>query len=67
MFYYSSPTVGATVGYSKSEVSYRESQALALLRIEIFSPPGGAPQPFTLTVNTEDGTASLCLSILILL
>ena len=53
--------VNATVGYSNSAVNIQEGQTLALLRIEIFSPSGGAPQPFTLTVNTEDGTASLCV------
>ena len=30
------------------------------LRIEIFDPPtGGAPRPFTLVINTQDGSASM--------
>ena len=30
------------------------------LTIEIFDPPtGGAPRPFTLVINTQDGTASM--------
>ena len=37
-----------------------ESDGNVTLTIRVFSHPGGAPRPFTLTVNTEDGTASKC-------
>ena len=35
-----------------------ESDGSVTLTIRVFSHPGGAPRPFTLVVNTEDGTAS---------
>ena len=36
-----------------------ESAGSVDLTIRVFSHPGGAPQPFSLLVNTEDGTASM--------
>ena len=35
-----------------------ESEGNVTLTIGVFSHPGGAPRPFTLAVNTEDGTGS---------
>ena len=29
------------------------------LTIRVFSHPGGSPRPFSLAINTEDGTASM--------
>ena len=36
----------------------RESHGRVELVIEIVNLPGGAPRPFTVMVNTQDGTAS---------
>ena len=37
-----------------------ESDGSVTLTIQVFSHPGGAPRPFSLAVNTEDGTGSKC-------
>ena len=45
------------VGYDP--VSYvTESTGFVDLTIRVFSHPGGSPRPFSLAINTEDGTAS---------
>ena len=36
-----------------------ESAGISILTIRVFSHPAGTPRPFTLVVNTEDGTASM--------
>ena len=41
-----------------------ESAGSAELTIRVFSHPGGAPRPFSLLVNTEDGTASMSTTII---
>ena len=40
-----------------------ESAGSVELTIRVFSHPGGAPRPFSLLVNTEDGTASMSTTI----
>ena len=42
-----------------------ESDGSVTLTIRVFSHPGGAPRPFTLAVNIEDGAASMFLAIII--
>ena len=47
------------VGYEFTQYVTSEGQGAVDLSIFIFTPPtGGAPRPFTLSVSTEDGTAS---------
>ena len=41
-----------------------ESAGSVELTIRVFSHPGGAPRPFSLLVNTEDGTASMSTTII---
>ena len=43
-----------------------ESAGSVDLTIRVFSHPGGAPQPFSLLVNTEVGTASMSETIMII-
>ena len=43
-----------------------ESAGSVELTIRVFSHPGGAPRPFSLLVNTEDGTASMSETIMII-
>ena len=53
-------TVPITVGYNPVFYTTTEGQGSVVLNITIFDPPtGGTPQPFTLVVNTQDGTASM--------
>ena len=52
------PTVPITVGYEFTV--YAEGEGMVELSVIIFDPPsGGAPRPFTLSINTEDGTAGI--------
>ena len=48
-----------TVGYDPDSYVTNESAGSVDLTIRVFSHPGGAPRPFSLLVNTEDGTASM--------
>ena len=47
------------VGYDPDSYVTTESAGSVHLTIRVFSHPGGAPRPFSLLVNTEDGTASM--------
>ena len=46
------------VGYDPDTYVTTETSGSVNLTVRVFSHPGGAPRPFTLVVNTEDGTAS---------
>ena len=53
-------TVPITVGYNPVFYTTTEGQGSVVLNITIFDPPaGGTTRPFTLVVNTQDGTASM--------
>ena len=53
-------SVPITVGYNPVLYTTTEEQGFVVLNITIFDPPaGGTPRPFTLVVNTQDGTASM--------
>ena len=55
-----SPTVPITVGYEFTVYTTSEGEGMVELSVIIFDPPsGGAPRPFTLSINTEDGTAGI--------
>ena len=47
------------VGYDPVLYVTTESTGFVDLTIRVFSHPGGSPQPFSLAINTEDGTASM--------
>ena len=52
-----------TVGYEVEVYTAAESQGMVELSISVTNPPtGGALRPFTLVVNTADGTASIVSS-----
>ena len=54
------PTVPITVGYEFTVYTTSEGEGMVELSVVIFDPPsGGAPRPFTLSINTENGTASI--------
>ena len=55
-----------TVGYDPDSYVTTETYGSVTLNIKVFSNPGGAPRPFTLVVNTQDGTASMFLARVIL-
>ena len=44
-----------------------ESAGSVVLTIRVFSHPGGAPRPFSLLVNTEDGTSSTSETMVMIL
>ena len=48
-----------SVGYDPDTYVTTETSGSVNLTVRVFSHPGGAPRPFTLVVNTEDGTASM--------
>ena len=48
-----------TVGYDPDSYVTTETDGSVTFNIRVFSHPAGAPRPFTLVVNTEDGTASM--------
>ena len=48
-----------TVGYDPDKYVTTESDGCVILTIRVFSHSDGAPRPFTLAINTEDGTASM--------
>ena len=50
--------VTITLGYNSTLYFTSESRGIVELNIHLLHPPGGAPQPFTITVNTHNATAS---------
>ena len=46
------------VGYHLNSYMATETDGFVDLTIRVFSHPDGSPRPFSLAVNTEDGTAS---------
>ena len=52
-----------TVGYDPDTYVTTESDGSVTLTVRVFSHPGGAPRPFTLAINTEDGTASMSIAM----
>ena len=51
--------VNITVGYNPILYTTSQGQGAVVLNITVFDPlTRGSPRPFTLVVNTEDGTAS---------
>ena len=46
------------VGYDPVSYVTTESIGFVDLTIRVFNRPGGSPRPFSLAINTEDGTAS---------
>ena len=46
------------VGYDPVSYVTTETAGFVDLTIRVFSHPGGSPRPFSLAINTEDGTAS---------
>jgi hypothetical protein len=48
-----------TVGYDPATYTTTESDESVTLTVRVFSHPGGAPRPFTLVINTQDGTATV--------
>ena len=54
------PTVPITVGYEFTVYTTSEGEGMVELSVIIFDPPsGGAPRPFTLSMNTEDDPAGI--------
>ena len=49
------------VGYDPVSYVTTETAGFVDLIIRVFSHPGGTPRPFSLAINTEDGTASISL------
>ena len=47
------------VGYHPVSFVTTETAGFVNLTIRVFSHPGGSPRPFSLAINTEDGTASI--------
>ena len=54
------------VGYDPQSYVTTESAGSVELTIRVFSHPGGAPRPFSLLVNTEDGTASMSETMIVI-
>ena len=54
------------IGYDPDSYVTTESAGSVELTIRVFSHPGGAPRPFSLLFNTEDGTASMSETIMII-
>ena len=68
------PTENITVGYEFTVYTTSEGQGMVELSVIVFDPQpdgtlpplsGGAPRPFTLSVNTEDNTAGTCTLLFI--
>ena len=47
------------VGYDPVSYVTTETAGFVDLIIRVFSHPGGSPRPFSIAINTEDGTASI--------
>ena len=56
MFFFCSEPI--EVGYDPVSYVTTETAGFVDLTIRVFSHPGGSPRPFSLAINTEDGTAS---------
>ena len=54
----SKTAVTITLGYNSTLYVTSESHGIVELNIHLLHQPGGAPQPFTITVNTHNATAS---------
>ena len=54
------------VGYDPDVHVTTESAGSVDLTIRVFSHPGGAPRPFSLLVNTEDGTSSMSETMIVI-
>ena len=55
-----SSSVFVRVGYDPTVYTTSEGEGMVELNMFVFSHPvTGAPQPFTLSVTTEDGTAGI--------
>ena len=51
------------VGYDPTVYTTSEGEGMVELNIFVFSHPvTGAPRPFTLSVNTQDGTAGMLIN-----
>jgi hypothetical protein len=53
-----------SVGYDPDTYVTTETSGSVNLTVRVFSHPGGAPRPFTLVVNTEDGTATVAMFLM---
>ena len=47
------------VGYDPASYVTTETAGFVDLIIRVFSHPDGSPRPFSLAINTQDGTASM--------
>ena len=47
------------VGYDPVSYVTTETAGFVDLTIRVFSHPGGSPRPFSLAINTQDGSASM--------
>ena len=57
-------TVNVTVGYEFTVYTTSEGQGMVELSVIIVDPPtGGAPQPFTISVSTKDGSAGIITTV----
>ena len=54
------------VGYDPQSYVATESAGSVELTIRVFSHPGGAPRPFSLLVNAEDGTSSMSETMIVI-
>ena len=54
------------VGYDPQSYVTTESAGSVELTIRVFSHPDGAPRPFSLLVNTEDGTSSTSKTMIVI-
>ena len=51
------------MGYEPTTYTTSEAEGRVELNIVVFSPLGGAPRPFTLSVTTEDNLAGVCITM----
>ena len=56
---YPVPSGPIEVGYDPVSYVTTEITGFVDLTIKVFSHPGGSPRPFSLSINTEDGTTSM--------
>ena len=56
---YPVPSEPIEVGYDPVSYVTTEITGFVDLTIKVFSHPGGSPRPFSLSINTEDGTTSM--------
>ena len=67
MFYQPLSLEPIAVGYDPQSYVTSESAGSVNLTIRVFGHPGGAPRPFSLLVNTEDGTSSTSETMIMIL